>query len=82
MFTFRFHWTKLNCNLPDYLQVIDTPMDLMTIKEDLVGGNYDSPAAFVKDVRLIFANSRNYNTNKRSPVSSDHFCDAMNTCII
>lgn len=49
--------------------MIETPMDLQTIKEDLIGGNYDSPHAFVKDVRLIFQNSRAYNTNKRSPVS-------------
>lgn len=46
-------------------------MDLMTVKEDLLGGNYEAPSAFVKDMRLIFSNSRNYNTNKRSRVS-DH----------
>lgn len=45
-------------------------MDLQTIKEELIGGNYDSPAAFIKDMRLIFTNSRNYNTNKRSAVST------------
>lgn len=44
-------------------------MDLRTIKEDLLGGNYDSAAQFLKDVRMIFSNSRNYNTNKRSRVS-------------
>jgi hypothetical protein len=54
---------------PDYYQVIDTPMDLRTVKEDLLGGNYESPLGFCKDMRLIFANSKNYNTNKRSRVS-------------
>lgn len=44
-------------------------MDLRTIKEDLLGGNYDAVSDFVKDMRLIFSNSRNYNTNKRSRVS-------------
>lgn len=44
-------------------------MDLRTVKEDLLGGNYESAADFVKDMRLIFSNSRNYNTNKRSRVS-------------
>lgn len=44
-------------------------MDLRTVKEDLIGGNYQSAAAFIKDMRLIFTNSRNYNTNKRSRVS-------------
>ncbi|XP_070137756.1 bromodomain and WD repeat-containing protein 3 isoform X1 [Drosophila bipectinata] len=51
---------------PDYLEIIATPMDLRTVKEDLLGGNYDDPLDFAKDVRLIFQNSKNYNTNKRS----------------
>jgi len=55
---------------PDYYQVIDTPMDLRTVKEDLLGGNYESPLEFCKDMRLIFINSKNYNTNKRSRVST------------
>ncbi|XP_034117693.1 LOW QUALITY PROTEIN: bromodomain and WD repeat-containing protein 3 [Drosophila albomicans] len=52
----------------DYLEIIATPMDLRTIKEDLLGGNYDDPLDFAKDVRLIFLNSKNYNTNKRSRI--------------
>jgi len=55
---------------PDYYQVIDTPMDLRTVKEDLLGGNYESPHEFCKDMRLIFINSKNYNTNKRSRVNT------------
>ncbi|KDR09153.1 hypothetical protein L798_01269, partial [Zootermopsis nevadensis] len=55
---------------PDYYQVIDTPMDLRTVKEDLLGGNYESPLEFCKDMRLIFMNSKNYNTNKRSRIYS------------
>ncbi|XP_055848126.1 bromodomain and WD repeat-containing protein 3 [Episyrphus balteatus] len=55
---------------PDYLQIIDTPMDLRTVKEDLLGGNYEDPVDFAKDVRLIFQNSKNYNTNKRSRIYS------------
>lgn len=54
---------------PDYLEIIATPMDLRTVKEDLLGGNYEDPLDFAKDVRLIFQNSKNYNTNKRSRVS-------------
>lgn len=53
---------------PEYHQIIDTPMDLRTVKEDLLGGNYETPLEFAKDMRLIFINSRNYNTNKRSKV--------------
>jgi hypothetical protein len=55
---------------PEYYQVIDTPMDLRTVKEDLLGGNYETPLEFCKDMRLIFINSKNYNTNKRSRVST------------
>ncbi|XP_020710625.2 PH-interacting protein isoform X2 [Athalia rosae] len=51
---------------PDYYQIIDTPMDLRTVKEDLLGGNYETPLEFSKDMKLIFTNSKNYNTNKRS----------------
>ncbi|XP_055320942.1 bromodomain and WD repeat-containing protein 3 isoform X2 [Sitodiplosis mosellana] len=53
---------------PDYLQVIDTPMDLRTVKEDLLGSNYQSKMEFLKDVRMIFTNSRHYNTNPRSRI--------------
>ncbi|KAK0089616.1 hypothetical protein PV325_006326 [Microctonus aethiopoides] len=52
----------------DYYQIIDTPMDLRTVKEDLIGGNYETPLEFAKDMKLIFTNSRNYNTNKRSRI--------------
>ncbi|XP_066999443.2 bromodomain and WD repeat-containing protein 3 [Anabrus simplex] len=55
---------------PDYFQVVDTPMDLRTIKEDLLGGNYENPLEFCKDMRLMFTNSKNYNTNKRSRIYS------------
>lgn len=54
---------------PDYLQIVDTPMDLRTIKEDLIGGNYESQTQFFKDMRIIFSNSKAYNTNQRSRVS-------------
>lgn len=53
----------------DYLQIVDTPMDLRTVKEDLLGCNYQSKSEFLKDVRIIFSNSRQYNTNPRSRVS-------------
>ncbi|KAK5650661.1 hypothetical protein RI129_001690 [Pyrocoelia pectoralis] len=57
-----------NLKHTDYYQVIDTPMDLGTVKEDLLGGNYETPPDFCKDMRLIFQNSKNYNTNKRSRI--------------
>lgn len=58
---------------PDYLQVVDTPMDLQTVKEELLCGNYQNPMEFAKDMRQIFHNSRSYNTNQFSRVSSQGF---------
>lgn len=59
----------INLNNLDYLQIIDTPMDLQTVKEELLSGNYETPMDFSKDMKLIFQNSRSYNTNQRSRVS-------------
>ena len=53
---------------PNYHHLIDTPMDLGSVKEDLLGGNYETPNEFAKDVRLVFTNSKNFNTNTRSKV--------------
>ena len=52
----------------DYRDIIDTPMDLGTVSETLVAGNYENPVEFAKDVRLIFSNSRAYTPNKKSQV--------------
>ncbi|XP_013385977.1 bromodomain and WD repeat-containing protein 3 [Lingula anatina] len=52
----------------DYANIIDTPMDLTTVKEQMQCGNYDSPQEFAKDVRLVFNNSKQYNTNKKSRI--------------
>ncbi len=55
---------------PTYEQMIDTPMDLTTVKEQLLADIYDSPADFCKDMRLIFSNSKQFNTNKKSRIYS------------
>uniref|UniRef100_A0A672MNU2 Bromodomain and WD repeat domain containing 3 n=1 Tax=Sinocyclocheilus grahami TaxID=75366 RepID=A0A672MNU2_SINGR len=57
---------------PDYRDIIDTPMDLGTVSETLMGGNYENPMEFAKDVRLIFSNSKAYTPNKKSRVRT-HF---------
>lgn len=44
-------------------------MDLSTVKKRLESGAYHDPVQFAKDMRLIFNNSKLYNTNKRSQVS-------------
>lgn len=67
-----FYFTRFPVDLSrfeDYSQVIDVPMDLSTIREELAAGAYASPLDFAKDVRLVFQNSKNYNTNNKSRVS-------------
>ncbi|CAN7989266.1 unnamed protein product [Ixodes hexagonus] len=54
----------------DYGNIIDVPMDLGTVRDRLQRDRYPSPTEFCKDMRLIFANSRNYNTNKKSRIYS------------
>ncbi|CAN0083369.1 unnamed protein product, partial [Laminaria digitata] len=46
---------------PDYLVVIEQPMDLGTVAETLDAMKYHDAGAFVADVRLIFDNARRYN---------------------
>ncbi|XP_053397072.1 bromodomain and WD repeat-containing protein 3-like isoform X3 [Mercenaria mercenaria] len=50
----------------DYYNVIEFPMDLSIVRENLENGNYKSPQLFAKDMSLIFSNSKTYNTNKRA----------------
>uniref|UniRef100_A0A5F9CX58 Bromodomain and WD repeat domain containing 3 n=1 Tax=Oryctolagus cuniculus TaxID=9986 RepID=A0A5F9CX58_RABIT len=51
---------------PDFQDIIDTPMDFSTVRENLEAGNYGSPLEFYKDVRQIFSNSKAYTSNKKS----------------
>ena len=52
--------------VPDYLRVVDYPMDLQTVGERLQDGHYATPSEFAKDVRLIFVNSKKFSSNKES----------------
>lgn len=47
--------------VPDYYNVIASPMDLSTIEERLNGDSYTTPKDFVEDLRLIFRNCKLYN---------------------
>ncbi|XP_030641693.1 PH-interacting protein [Chanos chanos] len=55
---------------PDYLDIVDTPMDFGTVLATLLGGGYESPMDLCKDVRLIFSNSKAYTPSKRSRIYS------------
>uniref|UniRef100_A0A3Q2Q010 PH-interacting protein n=1 Tax=Fundulus heteroclitus TaxID=8078 RepID=A0A3Q2Q010_FUNHE len=55
---------------PDYLQIVDSPMDFGTVRKKLTEGNYSSPIELSKDVRLIFSNSKAYTPSKKSRIYS------------
>ncbi|GAP89997.1 putative histone acetyltransferase GCN5 [Rosellinia necatrix] len=47
--------------VPDYYNVIVSPMDLSTVEERLHQDQYNAPKDLVDDVKLIFTNCRKYN---------------------
>jgi histone acetyltransferase len=47
--------------VPDYYNVITSPMDLSTIEERLEHDYYTAPKDLVADLKLIFSNCRQYN---------------------
>ncbi|KAA8583345.1 hypothetical protein FQN60_015891 [Etheostoma spectabile] len=51
---------------PDYLQIVDSPMDFGTVLNTLKDGKYQSPIELCQDVRLIFSNSKAYTPSKKS----------------
>ncbi|XP_077950205.1 LOW QUALITY PROTEIN: PH-interacting protein, partial [Gasterosteus aculeatus] len=55
---------------PDYLQIVDSPMDFSTVLNTLKDGKYQSPIHLCRDVRLIFSNSKAYTPSKKSRIYS------------
>lgn len=47
--------------VPDYYNVITSPMDLSTIEEKLEKDQYSAPRGLVADLELIFSNCKKYN---------------------
>lgn len=58
---FRVPVDTVRLNIPDYFQIIKTPMDLSTIKIKLDNGEYSDPWQFIDDVWLMFENAWLYN---------------------
>lgn len=56
--------------VPDYLSIIQHPMDLGTIRERLNSKYYKEPVAYCDDVRLVFQNAWTY--NKRNSAVYKH----------
>jgi hypothetical protein len=55
-------------NIPTYFDVIEEPMDLGTISNNLESGDLNSPAEFIRLVRLVFQNAIKFNTAPDSVV--------------
>ena len=56
------HWLSVSLypQYPDYVNIIENPMDLCTIKNKIKCHTYGSLDEFVRDVLLIFANCVKY----------------------
>jgi len=62
--------------IQDYLQFVNTPMDLLTIRNKVATGVYKIPEDFEYDVNLIFKNCEAYNIPKRN----DHIVNLAKHC--
>lgn len=51
----------ISLGLADYLEIIKRPMDLSTLRSNLMGGDYTYLHQFLKDADLIWSNCRVYN---------------------
>ncbi|XP_014253868.1 CREB-binding protein isoform X3 [Cimex lectularius] len=58
---FRQPVDPLALNIPDYFDIIKSPMDLSTVKRKLDTGLYSDPWEYVNDVWLMFDNAWIYN---------------------
>ena len=52
----------------DYSQVVRRPMHLSLVRSTLRRGDYTVPRDFIQDIRLIFDNSRTYNSKRTEVV--------------
>lgn len=67
---FRMVIDASNCaqlGLPDYCDIIKTPMNLFYIKEKVGNKSYQSLQEFLEDVDLIVKNALQYNSDPKSP---------------
>jgi vacuolar protein-sorting-associated protein 4 len=49
---------------PDYLTIVNRPMDLQTLMDNLDNGSYSTREEFYFDAKLIFNNAKLYNTGR------------------
>ena len=48
-------------NLPTYYSIVEHPMDLGTIRDNLMCGRYQVPRDLIYDIRLVFQNAKKFN---------------------
>lgn len=57
--------------IPDYFNIVKRPMDMSTINNKLISGQYSDPWEYVDDVWLMFDNAWLYN---RKPSRVYRYC--------
>lgn len=50
---------------PDYLQFVQTPMDLQAVERKTKSGTYEMPEDFEYDMTLVFKNCETYNAHRK-----------------
>ena len=60
---------------PDYFLIVTQPMDLKTLRKNLLDGRYDSVEDFHQDVQRIFDNCKAYNIETSNPIRQQ--CDEL-----
>ena len=65
----------IGLNILDYPKIIQHPMDLGTVKKNLLNGEYKLFQEFMSDINLIWNNCRTYNVPGSDIVKMANHCD-------
>lgn len=65
--------------LPDYKDVVETPMDLSTLSRNLDNMLYWTSSSFEKDISLIFSNAKAYYSSPESETTLQHASELEST---
>ena len=75
-----FEYPVSKDDAPDYTMVINTPMDIGTVRQKVSDDKYTSLHAYIYDVRLIWGNCLEYNRNDHSRAAASLKYDAKVLC--
>lgn len=62
---------------PNYFEIIKNPMDLSTIQNKLLNGDYETAGDFEKDIRLMFSNCFTFNPEGTAVNMMGHRLEAL-----